>query len=200
MGISTGGKLLCASIGCKFNTCVASNELFEHCRRVHQWKDCPCEASNCNYVAYSKTALKFHSARFHSNAAPTNYPNRCTKENCGASFSDRTSLRLHENIHDNVLLKCVFCPFTCVRPVKMTDHQRLHFNIRDYNCEICNKSFHTQGNLNVHYNQKHSDDKTKCPICEYTSTKRLVYSHLAFKHKISGPRWDKENNKFLLQS
>ena len=87
MGIGTGGKLLCASIGCKFYTDVASEELFEHSRNVHQWKDCPCEASNCNYVAYSNTALKFHSARFHSNAAPTNYPNRCRKENCGASFS-----------------------------------------------------------------------------------------------------------------
>ena len=85
IGINSGGKLLCVKSGCKFYTKVSSDELFEHCRIEHQWRDYPCREENCNYVAYSSTTLKKH-AVFHSNLASTNNEFPCSRKSCKASF------------------------------------------------------------------------------------------------------------------
>ena len=60
MGINSGGSLLCAKPDCNFATKIASDDLFEHCRVEHKWKDYPCKEENCNYVAYSSTAFSHH--------------------------------------------------------------------------------------------------------------------------------------------
>ena len=154
LGINSGGSLLCAKPDCNFSTKIASDDLFEHCRVEHKWKDYPCKEENCNYVAYSSTAFSHHLARFHSDelsSTTTKYQYPCRKPNCKASFKARYLRRLHENIHDNVLIKCVFCPFRCVEPAKIMVHHRVHFNIRDYKCDECQIKFHTQGNLNAHF-------------------------------------------------
>ena len=109
MGVSTGGSLFCAERGCSFNTKVSSDELFEHCRVKHQWKDYPCQRQNCRYVAYSPTSLKLHSARFHSKLATVKKAFPCSRPDCRASFHDQYLLRVHENVHDNVLIK-LGCP------------------------------------------------------------------------------------------
>ena len=134
MGLSSGGKVLCAQRGCKFYVKVGSDELFEHCRVEHKWRDYPCHHENCNYVAFSLTCLKKHS-RFHSAHVSTHYEFRCSKPNCPAGFKDRYVKRMHENVHDNIQLKCVFCPFTTVEHTNLSLHQRAHFNIRDHTCE-----------------------------------------------------------------
>ena len=198
MGINTGGKLFCAKPGCNFYTQISSDELFAHCRLKHQWKDYPCREDNCNYVAYSSTAFNHHTVKFHSMLATNNNEYPCSKKNCQASFKNKGKRQMHENIHDNVLIKCVFCPFTCVEPPKIGVHQRAHFNIRAYECTECDSSFFTQGQLNLHFTQKHSGETTECPVCDYESTSRNVYNHLKRLHKIVGFRWEKETNKFIL--
>ena len=60
LGVYTGGQLFCTKYGCQFYTKVNSDELFEHCRNEHNWKDYPCDHINCNYVAYSSLALHHH--------------------------------------------------------------------------------------------------------------------------------------------
>ena len=60
LGVHTGGQLFCTKYGCQFFTKVNSDELFEHCRNEHKWKDYPCDHVNCNYVAYSSLALHHH--------------------------------------------------------------------------------------------------------------------------------------------
>ena len=114
LGISSGGKLLCTQKGCTFSTRVASEELFEHCRSAHNWRDYPCQKLNCNFVAYCSFAFKQHSMRFHSKLVSRHNLYPCTKPNCKAGFKDRYLRRMHENIHDNNLLNCVFCPYTTV--------------------------------------------------------------------------------------
>ena len=77
MGVSTGGKVLCAVRGCKFHAKIASDDLFEHCRIEHGWKDHPCLEDNCFYIGYSLTALKKH-ASFHSRTPTTHYEYHCS--------------------------------------------------------------------------------------------------------------------------
>ena len=199
LGINSGGKVLCTHRGCKFSTKVASDELFTHCRIEHQWGEYPCKEENCNYIGYSETTLKHHSSRFHAELCSFNNAYPCSKRNCRATFQSRSLQKVHENIHDNVLIKCVFCPFTCVEPSSLSKHYRVHFNVRNYQCNQCQMSFYTKAESNLHFRQKHSGETTKCPLCDFESTYQNVYNHLArFVHKITGTRWHKETNSFIV--
>ena len=199
LGINSGGKLSCVVRGCKFYTKVSSDELFDHCRVKHQWKDCPCKEDNCRFVAYSETALNLHT-QFHTHIHSTNFEFRCPRANCKASFDRRLKLEHHERIHDNTQMACVFCPYTCARAQELASHQRVHFNIRDYKCNECEMSFFKQSKLNIHVSEKHLGETTKCPICGYECTRKNVYNHLKRKHKITGIIWDRESNVFTYQN
>ena len=129
--VSTGGRILCAKTGCKFYTSIASDELFEHCRSKHLWGDYPCPEENCSFVAYSETALKKHVV-FHSQPPTSHRDYPCSMANCKASFPGKYGLQRHLNVHNNIQLNCIFCPFTTGEPDKLLIHQRSHFNIRDY--------------------------------------------------------------------
>ena len=59
MSISGGGKVFCTVKGCRFYTKIASDQLFEHCRVEHDWRDYHCPEDNCNFVAYRKGFILF---------------------------------------------------------------------------------------------------------------------------------------------
>ena len=195
-GVSTGGKILCVSQGCKFHTNASSDELFEHCRLKHQWKDYPCKEENCKFIAYSSMALKRH-AQFHSMPPTTQHQFNCSKQKCKWTFVNMWKLQRHENTHDNILLKCVYCPYTCVEDSSLTMHQRIHFNIRDYKCDYCDRAFKQQGELNKHFNSQHSGVKTKCFKCDYESSVHNVHMHMNRTHGLLGYSWDAHNEKFV---
>ena len=151
---------------------------------------------NCSFVAYSESALKKHVV-FHSQPPTLHRDYPCSMANCKASFPGKHGLQRHLNVHNNIQLSCIFCPFTTGEPDKLLIHQRSHFNIRDYQCEICEATFKTRNSLNIHYNGVHSNVTTKCFVCDYEATIRNVQSHLKLKHKIQGYRWDEENAEFV---
>ena len=103
-GVSSGGKLFCTKSSCKFYTKIASDELFEHCRVEHQWTGYKCSEENCNFVAYSNTALNQH-ASFHSIPPNTHNEYNCSIPTCRATFSRRYYKQMHENVHNNIQLK-----------------------------------------------------------------------------------------------
>ena len=105
---------------------------------------------------------------------------------------------LHENVHDNIQLKCVFCPYTTVLYESLTYHQRAHFNVREYKCEICGKDFMKKNNLAVHFDQKHSGMTTKCPLCDFVAPRPSIQTHLRTKHEITGSHWDASSRTFIL--
>ena len=109
---------------------------------------------------------KQHSSRFHGAWVSKHNTFRCSKPNCQAGFVSRSLLKNHEKIHDNVQTKCVFCPYTSVHMQEMIVHQRSHFNIRNYKCEVCHKSFLTKNLCNRHYMNVHSGETSKCPACD----------------------------------
>ena len=82
----------------------------------------------------------------------------------------------------------------------LTCHQRVHFNIRDYECDVCGMRFSRQSNLNNHFKQRHSGLMTKCLSCEYESSPRNVQKHLRRTHGITASRWDAQNQTFIVPS
>ena len=198
LGINSGGKVLCTHRGCDFHIQIASNKLFEHCRLEHGWRDYPCHYENCSFVAYCSNTFKQHSSQFHTVRASKHYDFRCSKKNCQAGFLRRSLLKDHENIHDNVQRKCIFCPYTCVRSQTLSMHQRAHFNIRNYKCEICEMEFLNTAHLNNHFDRKQSGNKVDCPLCDFQAPRFTVQVHLVNKHGIMGSHWSTEQQKFIL--
>ena len=49
IGIKRGRKVSCVVRGCNFET-SAIDDLFYHCRVIHQWRDYPCPEENCKFV------------------------------------------------------------------------------------------------------------------------------------------------------
>ena len=196
MGISSGGKVSCVVQGCNFETPIASDGLFEHCRANHQWRDYPCPEENCKFVAYSKTALKSHVIS-HSRSPKTHHEFACSKQNCKWTFENNWKLKQHENTHDNILLKCIYCPYTCIQEVKLSMHHRVHFNIRDFKCNICDKTYKQQNELNMHFNAIHSGFVTKCFMCDFEGGVDSVRQHLRNKHGKQGYRWDAKKETFV---
>merc|ERR1711933_435263 len=135
--------------------------------------------------AYSGWASKTHTL-FHSKPPATQYTLNCSKQNCKWTFQDKWKLQQHENVHNNILLSCIYCPYTCVAQWSLTSHQREHFNIRGYKCDYCSATFKSQGYLNAHFKSQHSGIKTKCFICDYESNVNNVHNHLIRKHKLFG--------------
>ena len=53
-------KIYCAETGCDFVTEIDNPALQEHTKKIHGYKDQPCEAKDCNYIGFSKKYLNIH--------------------------------------------------------------------------------------------------------------------------------------------
>ena len=201
LGMSSGGKILCTEIGCKFTVPLSSDALFEHCRTVHGWRDYPCTHDNCNYVAYSAYSYKKHMSQFHSpyRKHNGNYFS-CPRPDCKAAFERAGMLTLHEKIHTNDVFRCLFCPYGNADMKNFTHHQRMHFNTRDCVCHVCNKTFTTTTHLNLHILKVHNRDQTKtqCPLCDKVAVKHKIQVHLNGFHKVLGSKWDDKLKQYIV--
>ena len=53
-------KIYCAETGCDFVTEIDNPALQEHTKKIHDYKDQPCQAKDCNYIGFSKKNLNIH--------------------------------------------------------------------------------------------------------------------------------------------
>ena len=81
---------------------------------------------------------------------------QCT--DCGKLFLRDRELQKHSVIHseNRPVFNCEYCPKSFLYPASLKDHQKKHsemgsdLNEAKYECEICNKPFHTHGRLIKH--------------------------------------------------
>ena len=201
LGMSSGGKGLCPAVGCDFSVPLSSDALFEHCRTVHNWRDYPCIHDNCEFVAYSETSFKSHISKFHSpyRTHNGNY-HSCPRPGCKSAFRSNSELIQHEKVHSNNVFTCIFCPYVNAKQDAFIRHQRMHFNTRDYVCDICHKAYSTTSRLNEHLKQVHGTDEvdTQCPLCDRVGNRKLIVTHLRQKHKVAGLRWNERHNQYIV--
>ena len=108
---------------------------------------------------------------------------KCPKPGCKSTFQVSKLLELHNRIHENVLDVCSYCPYRYVEPAGYTRHLKLHFRIRDYECDKCDSKFMTQHDLNRHY-QIHEGIIYNCLICKTyeINSRSAMEVHLRSKH------------------
>jgi len=180
--VYSDNKLYCTERACNFHTKIDNGVLTEHLINRHSYGEYPCNHADCKYVGYSKSNLNYH-ARMHSRKFEKEYWYKCPFPSCKSTFRFQFHVDIHKRIHENDSKVCSYCPFRYVEPSKYARHLRQHFGIKDFECDQCDASFFSQGDLNLHKHQ-HEGITFTCLICKNyeTHTKNKVERHLRTKH------------------
>jgi hypothetical protein len=136
--VKSDRKIFCTEHGCKFETTMATDCLNQHCISAHGWKVYPCPYDYCKFEAYSPRSHKMHIAS-HKKANDGQYGSieyACDRGNCKKRFPNLWKLVVHLKIHDNILIKCHFCPWTGVKMANRDRHFDHHFGIRQHELEV----------------------------------------------------------------
>ena len=110
----------------------------------------PC--STCDYKAYSKRALEYHIAEWHS----TERPFEC--EICGKGFSNERYLKKHKEVHDSTRkFECSVCKKKFKSQKHLTVHDKIHRQEYATQCEYCDAKFVQRQNLKPHIKKHHPE-------------------------------------------
>jgi len=167
----------CPEKTCKFTVKSSPKCLVEHMITAHNYKDIPCQKTDCSYVAFSQVNLNNHQAKFHGHGVkPTEYGNHsCPYSSCKMSFRFPYKLQRHVNVHENRVHSCSYCQYRNVYSEKVHDHILIHFNMKNYACDICPSKFTTKRTLTQHKKIVHSTDDFICVDCGFTAKKFRVF-------------------------
>jgi len=163
----------CIEKTCKFTIKASPKCLLEHMITAHNYTDIPCCKIDCSYVAFSQTNSKHHQSRFHGHGKKTTEygTHRCPYSSCKVSFPDKSHLQVHLNVHENRVLSCNYCQYRNVGRDKLQDHLLVHFNLKNFACDICQSTFTTKKVLSKHKTIVHSTDDFICVDCGFAAQK-----------------------------
>ena len=107
----------------------------------------------------------------------------CDRGDCKKTFRRIGELRVHLNLHDNIVKKCFFCPWVKADGKLNLFNQHLdhHFITPRYKCTKCDAAFYQKNNLDFHFEITHEiiKDKYKCKNCKFqTYSKNIFFQHL----------------------
>lgn len=101
----------------------------------------------------------------------------CAK--CQGIFEDENTYRGH--MKDCLLYKCDGCNKIFSSEIELTNHKRIHIDVKLYLCELCSKTFKHRSSLNNHissHNNNSNNTSFICPLCEKNfSSQRLLDAH-----------------------
>jgi len=163
----------CPECACKFTTKASKGCLYDHMKTVHNYYDIPCEKADCSFVAYSEDSLRRHKQAFHGHGQKiTDYGVHSCPYSCKVSFRYPSQLERHVRVHQNRVVSCSYCQYRTVNHEDgLQTHLKIHFNIKDFECEICNKNFATRNKLMIHKLYVHNKDDFVCIYCKFTTSK-----------------------------
>ena len=104
---------------------------------------------------------------------------------CSASFENESSLKRHEDIHNNTpRFKCVYCQYTSSLITQFSDHMANHYGELEYKCDVCGHVATTRANLNKHMDI-HNQIKYKCTVCSAILDTSVAHgNHVSEHHDI----------------
>ncbi|XP_055588674.1 zinc finger protein 260-like [Uranotaenia lowii] len=125
----------------------------------------------CKNTYRGRNTLKKH-LRIHFNIKSY----KCS--HCPKSFTDRSSLRIHEGRHSGRSFECSYCGKSYFSLNEMQQHQTMQHLERKFECETCGRKFPTRTVLNEHF-LVHKDLRPfRCDICDATfKRKRNLIRH-----------------------
>jgi hypothetical protein len=165
--------LHCHHLHCKFTVKSSFGCLVDHMKTVHDYTDMPCSKTDCSYIAYSNVNLNYHVARFHGHGRkPAERAcHSCPYASCKVSFLTPAELLRHTNVHQNIVMSCRYCQYRTAAISSLQSHLKIHFDIRDWACDVCPLKFSTKQKLNIHKQGKHNTDDFICVDCGFITQK-----------------------------
>lgn len=156
--------MLCHSTERKFkcNFCELcfkrKTELRSH-TRLHT-DERPFQCSSCDESFRTSNALKTHLVKVHLKVR--NF--QC--DICDKRFFTQKNLKQHTHTHTAYRIPCTLCDKAFKLQKSLMRHVRLvHENIRNFECEVCNKRFRENHGLKMHMSV-HSNERFQCPKCQ----------------------------------
>ncbi|XP_053686214.1 zinc finger protein 718-like [Sabethes cyaneus] len=116
------------------------------------------ECVYCRNVYRGKNTLKKH-LRIHLNIKDY----RC--EQCQRTFTDRSSLRIHEGRHAGKSFDCSFCAKSYFSKNELRQHLTMQHLERRYTCDVCERKFPSRTILNDHKRVHLPDRPFVCKQC-----------------------------------
>lgn len=102
---------------------------------------------------------------------------------CDKRFRRHCDYQAHVNSHTSDPYRCSVCDRTFPLRRNLLQHEVVHTQVRNYECEICAKKFRRQCDYNLHV-QVHSNQAYVCSLCgKAFSLKRSLVQHLG-GHKV----------------
>ncbi|CBY33740.1 unnamed protein product [Oikopleura dioica] len=168
----------CIEKPCKFTVKASQKCLVEHMITAHNYTDIPCDKTDCSFVAFSQKNSKQHQAKFHGHGVkPTEYGTHpCPYSTCKVSFGRAYQLQMHLNVHQNRALSCSYCQYRNVREDMLQQHLLVHFNLKNFACDICQRTFKTNMLLNHHKKTVHTTDDFICVDCGFVAKKVALFN------------------------
>jgi len=181
--VKSDRKIFCADKGCKFETEMTTDCLMEHCKSAHNWTPRACPYDYCNFECYSPRSYKKHVAshREANSGQSGSIEISCDRGTCGKRFHRILELKRHLNMHDNIVIRCHFCPWTGVKDNLFVEHLNKHYRVRPYLCSLCGSRFYESYAVRRHVQMIHEKIKRvrKCGSCDYkTFVHKDYYNHL----------------------
>merc|ERR1712037_171774 len=165
-------EILCSDAHCKFKTKATPGCFLEHMKTVHNYADIPCDKADCSFIAFSSENFARHKANFHGHGRkPTEYGNHPCPYSCKVSFRKPSGLLKHINVHKNRVFSCSYCQYRNTNMRDLQWHLRVHFDIKNYTCDICSRSFTNNDKLTIHKLNVHSTDDFLCIDCGFVAPK-----------------------------
>ena len=102
-------------------------------------------------------------------------------EVCQRVFNAPSALKTHiENMHEGENIPCSTCGKEVLEKhlKKHLERHQLRQGEKTVKCTECDGMYYTEEHMKIHRGACHSDKVRKCPKCDYTSTKKTIYSHM----------------------
>lgn len=86
---------------------------------------------------------------------------------CGRTFNAKSRLTEHSKIHSEVKkFACTYCSKSFMKQISLQEHLNIHTGMRPYECVVCLKTFASRPNWKKHLRRMHDFDTRKIQIDE----------------------------------
>ena len=172
------GEFPCSFCGKVYDTIVKKQTHEKTCNISKSMLEYPCTLCNKRFKEY-------HEKQIHMAVHETK-PKEYKCESCDRSYDCRRKLRVHVK-RDHLLerkYKCTQCDARFFGSHSVKRHMEMHMGVKNFKCDICQKSYRRKSTLNEH-NMKCHSEPFKCESCNMSFIERWGWEiHCKIEHGV----------------